>query len=223
MTFQIIHRRLIGLKITKNAHFCTYAGAAQQVAQCPETCENTGVFAVRCTLYRFIHSTTMHKILLTLITLLLASSLYAAPASDASIEALMDASKTESTIDILHANIEQIMRSAIAQNSKGKPQSAEQRRAMDNFASKFADVIREEMSWAKLKPSYVQLYRETFAQEEVDGLMAFYKSPAGIAYLNKMPTVVQKSMALSQSQMQTLMPKMQAALEQAAADAKLTK
>jgi len=38
-----------------------------------------------------------------------------------------------------------------------------------------------------------------------------------------MPTVMQKSMAIAQSQMQTLLPKMKAAIEQAVSDAKLTK
>ena len=72
-----------------------------------------------------------------------------------------------------------------------------------------------------MKPLYVQLYRDTFEQEEVDGLLAFYASPTGQAFVNKMPMVMQKSMALSQSLMQSIIPKMTAAMKDAMAEAKV--
>ncbi len=165
----------------------------------------------------------MKKTLLAFLTLLLTSSLYAAPANDASIEVLMNMTKTESMTDMMYADFEQIIKSTLEQITKGKPQTAQQQRALDSFSSKFSAAVREEMTWAKLKPSYVQLYRETFTQDEIDGLIAFYKSPTGIAFINKMPLVMQKSIALGQSHMQTLMPKMQAALEEAEAEAKKAK
>ena len=68
----------------------------------------------------------------------------------------------------------------------------------------------------------MQLYRDTFEQEEVDGLLVFYASPAGQAYVNKMPVVMQKSMALSQSLMQSIIPKMTAAMQDAIAEAKIS-
>jgi hypothetical protein len=69
------------------------------------------------------------------------------------------------------------------------------------------------MSWEKMKPMYVQLYRDTFEQEEVDGLIAFYKSPAGQAYVTKMPLLMSKSMAISQSLFQSLGAKMKVAMD----------
>lgn len=58
---------------------------------------------------------------------------------------------------------------------------------------------------------------------EIDGLIAFYASPAGQAFINKMPVVLQKSMAISQSLMQSLMPKMSAAMKEAMTEAKIQK
>lgn len=61
--------------------------------------------------------------------------------------------------------------------------------------------MHDEMSWAKMKPQYVRLYVETFDQDEVDGLLAFYATPAGQAMINKMPIVMPKMMGVMQDSM----------------------
>ena len=38
--------------------------------------------------------------------------------------------------------------------------------------------MREEMTWDRLHPLYVRIYQESFTQEEIDGLIVFYESPA---------------------------------------------
>ena len=43
----------------------------------------------------------------------------------------------------------------------------------------------------------------------LNGMIAFYKTPSGQAVIKKMPVVVQQSVMMSQSMIQTLMPKMQ--------------
>ncbi len=75
------------------------------------------------------------------------------------------------------------------------------------------------MDWDKLKPEYAQLYMETFTQEEVDGLLAFYRSPAGRAMIEKMPLLMNKSLQLSQARMQKLMPRIMSTAQQAAEEA----
>lgn len=47
-----------------------------------------------------------------------------------------------------------------------------------------------------------------FSQEEIDGLIAFYESSVGRAYIAKMPVAMAKTMAMSQQQMQSLMPRL---------------
>lgn len=159
--------------------------------------------------------------LFAIVALLASFAAQAAPASQQSIEALLTVTKTESLMDSMYAGMDQMMRQSMAQTLKGKSLSAEQQRKLDAVPAKFVAVMREEMSWQKMKPLYVQMYRETFEQEEVDGMLAFYASPAGQALINKMPVVMQKSMALSQSLMQSFLPKMMTALESAMADAKV--
>ena len=145
----------------------------------------------------------------------------AAEPTDPSIEKLLTLTKAESLMDSLYANMEQSMRQGMLQATAGKPLTDEQRRVMESVAKKFAQVVREELSWANLKPMYIMIYKESFDQEDVDGLIAFYSSKAGEAYVNKMPGAMQKSMAFVQGRMKPLLGKMAEAMKAATAEAKL--
>jgi uncharacterized protein len=162
----------------------------------------------------------MRKLLL-LVTLLGSLNAYAAPASEESVERLLAATRVESMMDSMYAGVEQMMRQAMKQSTQGKPLNAEQQRALDAVAVKFVAMMREELNWQKMKPLYVKLYRDTFEQDEIDGLITFYASPSGQALLNKMPVVIEKSMALSQSLMQSVLPKLMAAMKDAMTEAKI--
>lgn len=165
----------------------------------------------------------MRKLIAIAATLLIALDAFAGPPNPESIETLLAVTKTESTMDSMYGSVEQMMRQGVQQAVQGKSLSSEQQRILDAVPAKFVAVMREEFSWTKMKPMYVQLYRDTFEQEEIDGLIAFYRSPAGQAFTSKMPLIMQKAMAMVQSQMQTFIPKMKAAIDGAIAEAKLPK
>ncbi len=73
---------------------------------------------------------------------------------------------------------------------------------------------------AKMKPMFVKIYADTYTEEELDGIVAFYKGPAGQAMLLKMPILIQRSMAMSQQMMSDLMPEIQKMAEEEAAKRK---
>jgi len=155
--------------------------------------------------------------------LVIACNAHATPASQESVENLLVATKIESKMELLYDSMEQMMRYGIKQSVDGKQLSPKQQQLLDSLPAKFAAIMREDFNWAKMKPMYVQLYCETFEEEEVQGLVDFYASPTGQAFVNKMPVVMQKSMALSQSMMQSLMPKMTATIKDAMTEARITK
>lgn len=168
----------------------------------------------------------MHTLKRTLSAALLAGSFaftsaHAAPPSDASINTLLTITQAEKMVDTLYGNMEQTIRQAMQQATAGKTLTAEQARVIELAPARLANVLREEVTWAKLEPSMVQIYRETFDQNEIDGLIAFYQSPVGKAFIDKMPIVMQRSMDVSQAQMQAFLPKMQAAMTQVMKEAKL--
>jgi hypothetical protein len=107
------------------------------------------------------------------------------------------------------------------QAAAGKTLTDEQQRLIQIAPRQFVEVMRQEFNWSTLKPIYVGIYRESFSQEEIDGLVAFYRSPAGQAFVNKMPVVTQKSMAAVQAMLGPLGQKMKAAMDRALAEAKL--
>ena len=162
----------------------------------------------------------MVKFITLLASLIFASLAYCAPASQESIDRLLADAKVEQLLDTMLANVDQVMRRSMETSMQGHQLSPEQRQAVDGAAAKFIQVMREEMTWDKLRPLYVQIYQESFTQEEIDGLIAFYESPAGVAFVEKMPVVMQKSMSIMQSRMAAMMEKMKAAMKEAIAEPK---
>jgi hypothetical protein len=86
---------------------------------------------------------------------------------------------------------------------------ADARRRSDELGQKMMALIADRLSWEKVKPSYIRIYADTFTEGDIDGILAFYKSPAGQAMLDKMPQLMQASMALSQQLMSDTMPEIQ--------------
>jgi hypothetical protein len=151
---------------------------------------------------------------------LLSLSAAAQQASDATVERLMKVTRAEALMQTLMAGMEQIMGVAMKEATKDHPLSPEQQRKFDAMTVKIREAMREEMSWERLKARYATLYKETFTEEEIQGLITFYESPPGQALLAKMPALMTKSIALSQEQMKSMLPRLKAAVEEAVVQAK---
>ena len=128
----------------------------------------------------------MVKVITLLASLIFASLAHCAPASQESIDRLLVDAKVEKMLDTMLVNIDQVMRRSMEASTQDRQLSPEQRRVIDATAARFARVMREEMTWDKLRPLYVQIYQESFTQEEIDGLIVFYESPAGVAFVEKL-------------------------------------
>jgi hypothetical protein len=63
----------------------------------------------------------------------------------------------------------------------------------------------------KMRPLYIDLYDETFTDQEIDGILVFYESTAGKAMIDKQPLIMTKVMA-------ALMPEIQRLAKEAAAN-----
>lgn len=164
------------------------------------------------------------KALATLaVALGLSSGAMAAPASAASVDKLMELTSTEVTMTAMYNFVQQAMRQELQRGIAGKATTPEQRRQLETVPEKFVNELKEQVNWAKIKPVFNQIYRDVFTQEEIDGLVAFYQTPAGKAYLTKMPQVIQKSSTLGQSQLQNIMPLAKAAVDKALVDAGVNK
>ena len=165
----------------------------------------------------------MKHLSLLVTTLLLGTSAFAAPPSNESISQLLVATRMERSVSVAQQSLDQAVRKSITQGLQGKTLTPQGRKVIDTFTAEAGTIIRKEINWADLKSAYIKLYAETFTQEEVDGLLAFYRSPAGVALLEKMPIVTQKSAAITQQRIGPLVEKLKASMAKTVQDAKTAK
>lgn len=164
-------------------------------------------------------------IILTSLTLVfsLAYPAEAAQPSNESILELLTVTESKNLLDGMTAGFDNIMNNAMQQALKGKAISPEQDAIITKMKTKLVILMKEEISWEKLEPLSIEVYKESFTQEEVDGMLTFYKTPAGQAVIKKMPVVMQKSMASMQTSMSTLIPKIQKIQEETLVELKACK
>jgi hypothetical protein len=144
----------------------------------------------------------------------------AAPPSDQSINQLLQLTKVDKLADSFLNQMDGAMKSALQQTTRGKTLSAEEQAIIDRQQARMISILKEELSWDKMKDLYVQVYRETFSQEEVDGLIAFYQTPVGQSFVNKQPELIKRTMAIMQQRMAPLLQKIQKMSEETAAELK---
>ena len=152
---------------------------------------------------------------LTLAFLLLATPF--AHADDASKRA-----KLEELFVVMHIQdlMQSVMKSSMNQGEQmmksliggGDPTPAQQK-VIDIYRRKLYTVVTEALAWDKLKPQYLDLYASTYTESDVDGILAFYKSPAGVDMVAKTPELITASQKIVLIRMQDLGPQTQAIFE----------
>ena len=78
----------------------------------------------------------------------------------------------------------------------------------------------DEMSFSKMKDLYFESYTSIFTTDELHALVAFYETPAGRAYVEKLPALTKRMMGLAQDRMQKLQPEVKRLNDEFFAEAK---
>jgi uncharacterized protein len=144
------------------------------------------------------------------------------PASEASIREMLSVTEARKLIDGMFPQIEAMMKNSMQQALNGQPLSAEQQKIADKMNTKMMALMRDELSWDKLEPLYLSVYQKSFTQAELDGMLAFYKTPAGTAMIKKMPVVLAQTMSAMQQKMGPMMQKIQQAVQETVAEIEAT-
>jgi hypothetical protein len=160
----------------------------------------------------------MSRLIAFVVAATLCAAGYAAPPTEESVNALLVATKTGRTLETMYRLMGQSMRRAMDLELQGKELTDAQKRVLDDMLAQFDTALREEMSWDKVRPMFVEIYRDTFTQEEVDGLLAFYRSKLGAVLIDKMPVVMQKSSAATQARLLPLINRMNTTMKKTIAD-----
>lgn len=160
----------------------------------------------------------MKIIRMVLAVSLMAGFTLGARADDASkrskIEEMLIVLNLQKTMDQVRAQ----QFSQVEQFTKGmfpdqKPLTPSQQQAGEAFRKRVETIVSETLAWDKLRPAFVDLYASAYSEEEVDGILTFYKSPVGQSVLAKTPELMRNSQSITQARMEEMQPKMRQALE----------
>jgi hypothetical protein len=145
-------------------------------------------------------------------SILVAFSLFLCPAANAdeishraAAEELLLLMKTDQMVKPLFEQ----MNSMMEQQFKIMGVPEKERPKLKKYTDKFLKVLEDQLSWEKIKKDYIEIYTETFAEDELRAISAFYKTPAGQTFIQKMPLLIKKSSEITQKIMPEITKKMQ--------------
>jgi len=129
--------------------------------------------------------------------------------SDASVRQLLEVMGARKIVDEVPRQVDTAMVGMLQSLLQGRDIPREQQQVIEAMRANLAKLMREEFNWDTMLPVYLQVYRDSFTQAEVDSMIAFYSSPEGQSVAKKLPQALQNTMAIMQQRTATLMPKIQ--------------
>lgn len=142
-----------------------------------------------------------HRILLAALLALVAAAVPAQaqqPVDDARLDRLLEVTRARQTLDAMLPQVEASQRQMVAQMTAGRELDAAQQERIERTLAASAESVRKALAWDNLEPVYRDIYRQTFTSEDIDAIIGFYESAAGQRMLDKMPELMQNTMAAMQ-------------------------
>ena len=124
----------------------------------------------------------------------------------ASVEELLMLMKADSMIDNIYFQYGQTIKRMEQQLGIDQSNKA----IFERYISRMVAIMKQEMNWKKMKEPMINVYLKHYSENEVQDMLAFYKSESGKSMVEKMPAVMKDSMLVSQSLMKEFIPKVQA-------------
>jgi len=152
----------------------------------------------------------MKTVVLVIVFFCSVAAVPAAPPSDESLLKMMNSLQLQTTLDQLVAQLDAGMKAGLKQAMEGKEMTPLQTAQLGQLQTRMSAIIKEDLSFAKVKDVYLQSLRESFTQDEVNSINAFYSSPAGKALIEKLPVATRKAQNLLQARMGPIMQKIKA-------------
>jgi hypothetical protein len=91
--------------------------------------------------------------------------------------------------------------------------TVEQQKVLDDGISQIRAVTHEGLAWSKLEPGITDVYAESYSEPTIDGLLAFYRSPAGQEMVAKQGEVMTKASTAVQKAAIDMQPRMQKVMQ----------
>jgi hypothetical protein len=88
----------------------------------------------------------------------------------------------------------------------GPNPTPESKARLTSLEKNISQLIDAQLGWKVMQPGIIDLYATTFTEQELDVIVTFYKTPAGIALLDKMPRINDQVEQLAHSRLVVLQP-----------------
>jgi hypothetical protein len=135
----------------------------------------------------------------------------------AKVQEMLELLHLDRTMDQLMNMMEQQAVAATNAKLTNQGANAEQKAHVDAFQKQLFDFIGSQIGWKGMQTEYVDMYSQTFTEDEIDGMLTFYKSPAGTAMIAKTPELTSKAGLVVAKKMLTLKPEIEKMVEDFAA------
>jgi hypothetical protein len=159
-----------------------------------------------------MHMKKVHVLMFGVMLAILASGFSASAqelTKEAKVERIIALTKADAMMDQMMSQFK-----AMAASQMPADMTPEQRAKMQETQGKMIDLVKS--FTAKLRPQQVKIYNDIFTDEEINGLLAFYESPAGRAWVDKMPLIMSQMMIAMQGQMKDIQSEIQRITKEAA-------
>jgi uncharacterized protein len=100
-----------------------------------------------------------------------------APPSDESIQELSTLSHRDEVYRGMKSQLDATISSSIKEASQGQAATPERQAVLDRMRAKMVAAFDESFNAEAMQNLTVRIYQATYTQDEVDGLIAFYKTP----------------------------------------------
>lgn len=127
-----------------------------------------------------------------------ASLALAAPPTVESVTKLRSLTHADRFTDAVLGAFDPAARKMVANALKDKTLTSAQQTLADAIPGKLVKIAQDEFHSPDLLAAVIKVYQDAFTQAEVDGMIKFYQSPAGLAMVDKMPEVLRQSGELHQ-------------------------
>jgi uncharacterized protein len=129
--------------------------------------------------------------------------------SEASVKELLLLSDSPRMLEMSKGQLAAMAGGPVQQALQGRSPTPEIRQILEAGGAKSMAALNEGLKWESFEPIFVEIYQSMMTQEEVDGIVAFYKTPAGKAMVQKMPQLMQASGQRMQQQLGPLVQQLQ--------------
>ncbi|MFA5501787.1 MAG: DUF2059 domain-containing protein [Sulfurovaceae bacterium] len=120
-----------------------------------------------------------------------------------SVEKLLKVMNVDSMVEVMYSETEQ-MYPKIAKDLK---LTKSEQHIFNKFILNVTKVMKEEITWEKLKEPIIGIYMKHYSEKEINDLLAFYDTETGQSIIKKMPIVMKDSMMVSRTMLIELAPK----------------